>query len=234
MTATDPQDPTTPAADIEAIRNDADQFPRTFTLTSGGVTAQINRSESFVRDGRTFLAIEAWSQGEWVRHLLWDSGLAGPPPYGVTAEGLRKRIKPSELEAYAEEIAEKVEPGIEIAALTLKAIRALLEDGLTSQALVLLDAAALVGQRVRSFDFDGRDLTGDRACYVEGVVEGITDPLTDRHFSDCPRYKIRVDRVIWQGQKQSPRGAGPSESYPPINGTPRLFGDETSGVEVIR
>lgn len=126
------------------------------------------------------------------------------------------------------------EPGIEIAAPTLKAIRALLEDGLTSQALALLDAAALVGQRVRSFDFEGRDLTGERACYAEGVVEGITDPLTDRYFNDCPRYKIRVDRAIWQGRKQSPLGSGPLEIFPPINGTPRLFGDDTSGVEVIR
>ena len=51
-----------------------------------------------------------------------------------------------------------------------------------------------VGSKVRSFDFarDGRgcQLEGERACYVEGVVEGFKD------LEGCERYVTRVDRKV--------------------------------------
>ena len=78
-----------------------------------------------------------------------------------------------------------------------------------------------VGNRVRSYDFQR-----DRECYVEGIVEGF------EHVEGCERYKIRVERKVWAGEEvESPyRG----HVYPPLNGTPRLFGDVCNGVELVR
>jgi hypothetical protein len=77
-----------------------------------------------------------------------------------------------------------------------------------------------VGDRVRSYDFPGsRD-----DCYIEGVVEEVGIML-----EGCPRYKIRGERIVWRGKDEG----APADPYvyPPVNGTPTLFGDVTNGVK---
>ena len=85
------------------------------------------------------------------------------------------------------------------------------------------DTTITVGDRVRSFHFDGRDLTGDRACYVEGVVVG----FTDERLHGCSRYVIEVDREIFGGEVVT---GGPEKVHPPVNGTPKLFGGVSDNV----
>lgn len=85
-------------------------------------------------------------------------------------------------------------------------------------------AGPFVGDRVRSFDFDCRDLEGERACYMEGQVVGL------EQIEGCWRYKIEVRKSIFRGMDMTDF---PSVIYPPVNGTPRLFGDVCNGVEVI-
>ena len=91
-----------------------------------------------------------------------------------------------------------------------------------------------VGDRVRSFDFAetfddgaqfGRDLEGDRACYVEGVVLDLTV------HEGCPRYEIHVDRDVFAGE-ESDRRVG-RVIYPPVNGTPKSFGGACDSVELV-
>ena len=89
------------------------------------------------------------------------------------------------------------------------------------------------GDRVRSFDFEGRDLTGERACYQEGMVLGIGR----FEFPDCDRYQIFVQRRIWAGAPEELSGSDPVDSrliYPPVNGTPTYFRNRlTDGVELL-
>ncbi len=77
-----------------------------------------------------------------------------------------------------------------------------------------------VGNKVRSYDFPH-----DRECYVEGVVEALTEK------EGCERYMIRVTRKVWAGEEvEDPyRGC----VYPPVNGTPKLFGGVTNFVERV-
>ena len=91
-----------------------------------------------------------------------------------------------------------------------------------------------VGDRVRSFDFAesfddgaqfGRDLEGERACYVEGVVLDLADR------EGCPRYEIHVDRDVFGGE-ESDRRVG-RVVYPPVNGTPKSFGGVCDSVELV-
>jgi len=87
------------------------------------------------------------------------------------------------------------------------------------------------GDRVRSFDFDSRDITGERACYVEGVVVAVLPDAL------CPEtmpmvYEIKVDRQV-VGGREADHAVGKTV-YPPVNGVPKLFGGVTDGVEVIR
>jgi hypothetical protein len=74
-----------------------------------------------------------------------------------------------------------------------------------------------VGNRVRSFDFEDRGLTGERACYVEGTVVEIGN---FPEFPDCPRYKIQVERHVFGGEELAEHE---DFVFPPVNGTPRLF-----------
>lgn len=76
-----------------------------------------------------------------------------------------------------------------------------------------------VGDRVRSFDFahypvNNRDLTGPKAYFVEGEVVAIVTEENGRHF-DCPRYKIRPTRRVFEGKEVKPEG---EYFFPPING----------------
>ena len=92
-----------------------------------------------------------------------------------------------------------------------------------------------VGDKVRSFDFAdtfddgkqfGRDLEVDRACYVEGEVEGF------KEVEGCQRYIIRVDHKVFGGKEEDILGRFPYV-YPPVNGTPKLFGGVCDNVELV-
>ena len=84
------------------------------------------------------------------------------------------------------------------------------------------DLTIVVGDQVRSFDFDYcEDLTGDRACYVEGEVAAI-GPI-----EGCDRYLIRVSRRVFGGEEVE----HPEWVRPPVNGTRQLFSNRpTAGV----
>ena len=86
------------------------------------------------------------------------------------------------------------------------------------------------GDRVRSFDFAegeyGRDLTGPRAAFIEGVVEKIAE-----NSYGCPCYYIKVTRDVFRGE-ESQRRIGRVVT-PPVNGTPGTFGDLTNFVDKL-
>lgn len=80
-----------------------------------------------------------------------------------------------------------------------------------------------INDTVRSFDFSmNRDLEGDRACYIEGVVEGFKD------LEGCTRYDIRVTRAVFGGEEVEVEEG--ERVFPPLNGTPTFLGDITDGV----
>lgn len=95
-----------------------------------------------------------------------------------------------------------------------------------------------VGDSVRSFDFAdgkfGRDLVGERACYIEGTVVDITRmvPGEDGFLMDagCDRYVIAVDKRVFGGEVVK---AEASTFYPPVNGTPTWGERVTDCVEVM-
>ena len=61
-----------------------------------------------------------------------------------------------------------------------------------------------IGSRVRSFDFHhSRDLEGERACFMEGVVTGFA------HIRGCDRVVIAVDRCVSGGKEL------PAQEFPP-------------------
>ncbi len=80
-----------------------------------------------------------------------------------------------------------------------------------------------IGDTVRSFDFDGRDLDGERACYIEGEVIAIV------FWEGCDRYKIKVSDRIFRGVNVS-IGEDYGEVLPPVNGTPTSLGRICNGV----
>lgn len=87
-----------------------------------------------------------------------------------------------------------------------------------------------IGTVVRSFDFPAtnRDLDGDRACYVVGVVRDIGNM-----WGDCRRYRIDPLVRVWCGKvKHAPVSA---PIYPPENGV-KIAGSEgrvCDGVEAL-
>lgn len=82
-------------------------------------------------------------------------------------------------------------------------------------------ASLYIGDRVRSYDWDG-----DQSCFVEGSIVGFSD------LDGCKRYKIWVERKVWAGEEvPDPLRC---HVYPPINGTLKLFGGVCNGVERIR
>ena len=84
------------------------------------------------------------------------------------------------------------------------------------------DTTIKVGDRVRSFDFDRRDLEGIRAAYVEGTVQKI------EYHNGCDRYIIGVERRIFAGEVSVTHPE--MIVAPPVNGTPKMFGGYTDGV----
>lgn len=100
-------------------------------------------------------------------------------------------------------------------------------------------ARHLIGARVHSFDFHGRELEGERACYVTGTVVGILEAgeLADdgeTRFNDCDRYIIAVSRRTFAGRHTGPFGgtapSGGERVFPPLNGTPSTMGGVMNGV----
>jgi hypothetical protein len=89
-----------------------------------------------------------------------------------------------------------------------------------------------VGDRVRSFDFGSREVEGEAACFVEGVVRNITNPAIDTMFRDCAHYEIRVDRRVLAGEEINGAIIG-GLVYPPVNGTPSTFSGITDYVELV-
>jgi len=98
-----------------------------------------------------------------------------------------------------------------------------------------------VGSRVRSFDFDSRDLVGRGACYVEGHVVTLLKPgeffspspgPQAACFHDCTRYVIKVTRRVGAG-REYPLPEDPLYVFPPVNGITKLLGGVTNGVELI-
>jgi len=95
-------------------------------------------------------------------------------------------------------------------------------------------AQALIGQRVRSFDFYDRDIEGERACYVTGTVTGIlpAGDLADdgeTKFNDCDRYIIRAESRTFAGEPTALACEG-QQFFPPLNGTPTSLDDTTDYV----
>ena len=77
------------------------------------------------------------------------------------------------------------------------------------------------GDRVRSFDFPGV-----AEAYVEGTVVNL------EWHEGCNRYKIRVERRVWEGVEHiipHPH----DYVYPPVNGTATSFGGVCRGVQRI-
>ena len=96
----------------------------------------------------------------------------------------------------------------------------------------------VIGQNVRSFDFasgpNGRQLTGERACFVEGVVTDITTkvPAEDGFLRDVGHkvYVIAATKRVFGGKVVKSEA---DTFYPPVNGINTMFGRVTDGVEVI-
>jgi len=80
-----------------------------------------------------------------------------------------------------------------------------------------------IGDLVRSFDFEMlKDVEGPKACYIEGEVTGFA-------FKEgCDRYCIVVRRQVFKGKDISHQ-IGQSV-FPPVNGTPTVFGGTTDFV----
>ena len=77
------------------------------------------------------------------------------------------------------------------------------------------------GDRVRSFDFFNNE-----GNYVEGIVMAL------QWHEGCNRYKIRVERRVWEGVEHiipHPH----DYVYPPVNGTATSFGGVCRGVQRI-
>lgn len=82
-----------------------------------------------------------------------------------------------------------------------------------------------VGDKVRSHDFPREQGLDRPPCFVEGTVVGI------EKIEGCDRYKIQVERKVWAGEEVEDPYDG--YVYPPVNGTPKLFGGVCDGVERI-
>jgi hypothetical protein len=76
------------------------------------------------------------------------------------------------------------------------------------------------GERVRSYDFEGRT-----DCYMEGVVMG------EKIVEGCRRYIIAADTRVWEnGEAERLK----EYVYPPVNGTPTTMGGICNRVKRIQ
>lgn len=76
-----------------------------------------------------------------------------------------------------------------------------------------------VGDKVRSYDFDGR-----KDCYVDGTLTEV------QNDGECDRYAIKVEAKVWCGVLESDF---PEFVYPPVNGLPNWLGGVTAFVEPL-
>lgn len=89
-----------------------------------------------------------------------------------------------------------------------------------------MDNKIQVGDTVRSFDFPDstRDVSGNNACFVQGVVEGVGRFI---EWQACDMYKIRCTKKVFGGKEIEEH----EEFYfAPINGTNKFVGGVTDGV----
>jgi len=86
-----------------------------------------------------------------------------------------------------------------------------------------------VGSLVRSYDFSGRT-----DCYIEGLVERINKFGSARALRvGHPSYEIRVEKRVIENQEHAGDRLIGALVFPPLNGTADIFGNQTSGVELI-
>lgn len=88
-----------------------------------------------------------------------------------------------------------------------------------------MDTTIKIGDKVRSFDFDSRELVGPLACYVEGTVTAI------EYYHGCDHYRIIVDKTVFAGDRLDI--AEVREVLAPLNGTASWLGGKTNGVEKL-
>lgn len=69
-----------------------------------------------------------------------------------------------------------------------------------------------IGDRVRAYDYDCRDLEGPDACFTEGIVLG----FENEGDIENGRYVIMADRDVWAGKEMDVRVG--TRIYPPANG----------------
>ena len=84
-----------------------------------------------------------------------------------------------------------------------------------------------IGDRVRSYDFEGND-----SCYMEGIVVDIAWYEKNPRLSSCERYKIDVKRQVWAGKVLTDHFSN-DFVYPPVNGTQTLSGRFTCIVKRV-
>lgn len=82
-----------------------------------------------------------------------------------------------------------------------------------------------VGDKVRSFDFPvhNKEIEGEEACYVEGIVEDIGRFID---WQPCDMYKIKCTKKVFTGKEIDHE----EYYYVPVNGTGRTGGGVCDGV----
>lgn len=84
------------------------------------------------------------------------------------------------------------------------------------------------GDIVRSFDFDCKDLTGERACYVIGIILDADVPSQKEYTYSC--YRIKVTSAVWDGRNVKVQPG--TIIFAPMNGTEKEDGTVTDFVEL--
>jgi|TARA_B100000035_G_scaffold270098_1_gene244278 hypothetical protein len=86
-----------------------------------------------------------------------------------------------------------------------------------------------VGDKVRSFDFHYRDIDGENACYVEGIVESIEG----HPIGGGGKYaKFKITRKIFGGEEREETLG--EYNWAPQNGQEDWTGKLTNHMEVIK
>jgi len=84
------------------------------------------------------------------------------------------------------------------------------------------------GDKVRSFDFDSRDIKGNDACYVEGVAESIEG----HPMGGGGKYvKFKITRKVFSGEERS--GSLGEYNWAPQNGQEDWTGKLTNQLAKI-
>ncbi len=79
-----------------------------------------------------------------------------------------------------------------------------------------------INSKLRSYDFEHT-----KTCYIEGTLLGF------ERLEGCDRYIIRVEKVVFSNQEEANSSLLNNNVYPPVNGTPKLFGGVCNLVELI-